>query len=112
MIGCLFSILAGYRVAYVKSSNDILAVAGLSTGVKLAWGKSICFDDQVTNSRHRSTGDGKSFIDWFNADALEKGCEQIHLDSVVPRFPAHRFYLREGFVVASHHFSISAVNDG
>ena len=29
------------------------------------------------------------------------------LGSGVQRFPAHRFYLRQGFNIASHHFSIT-----
>jgi len=32
---------------------------------------------------------------------------QLHLDSGVQRYMAHKFYLREGFIIASHHFSIS-----
>jgi hypothetical protein len=38
--------------------------------------------------------------------ALEQGCRQLELDSGVQRFGAHRFYLREGFDISSHHFSI------
>ena len=45
-------------------------------------------------------------MDWLKCHARENECEQIHLDSGVQRFPAHRFYLREGFDIASHHFSI------
>ena len=45
-------------------------------------------------------------MDWLKGHAREHGCGQIHLDSGIQRFPAHRFYLREGFNIASHHFSI------
>jgi len=38
--------------------------------------------------------------------AHERGCGQVHLDSGVQRFAAHRFYLRNGFDIASHHFSV------
>ncbi|UTV30268.1 GNAT family N-acetyltransferase [Photobacterium atrarenae] len=96
----------GYQVVYVKSPDGILAVAGFVVGEKLAWGKHIYIDDLVTNANHRSCGVGKFLIDWFKAYALEVGCEQIHLDSGVQRFPAHKFYLREGFTIASHHFSM------
>lgn len=50
--------------------------------------------------------DVKFLVSWFKSHALATGCEQIHLDSGVQRFAAHRFYLREGFNIASHHFSI------
>lgn len=97
----------GYQVVYVKSSNRVLAVAGFTVGEKLAWGKHIYIEDLVTNSNHRSTGVGKFLMDWLKTYGLEIGCEQIHLDSGVQRFPAHKFYLREGFNIASHHFSIA-----
>jgi hypothetical protein len=45
-------------------------------------------------------------IEWLKAHARELGCRQLHLDSGVQRFGAHRFYLRHGFNIASHHFSI------
>ena len=63
-------------------------------------------EDLVTDSERRSSGLGRVMMDWLKCHARESGCEQIHLDSGVQRFPAHRFYLREGFNIASHHFSI------
>ena len=73
---------------------------------RLAWGKHMYIEDLVTDSERRSQGLGRVMMDWLKSHAREHGCEQIHLDSSVRRFPAHRFYLREGFKIASHHFSI------
>lgn len=50
--------------------------------------------------------DVKFLVSCFKNYALATGCEQIHLDLGVQRFAAHRFYSREGFNIASHHFSI------
>jgi GNAT superfamily N-acetyltransferase len=97
----------GYRVAYLESAGEVLCVAGFVVGTKLAWGKHLYVDDLVTAERHRSTGAGKRMIDWLKAHALELGCRQLELDSGVQRFGAHRFYLREGFDISSHHFSIA-----
>lgn len=33
------------------------------------------------------------------------GCEELHLDSGVQRFPAHRLYLKFGFDIGAHYFS-------
>lgn len=96
---------AGYQVVYVKSPEGILAVSGFVVGDKLAWGKYIYIDDLVTNAEHRSRGVGQFLLSWFKGYAVEIGCEQIHLDSGVQRFAAHKFYLREGFNITSHHFS-------
>jgi GNAT superfamily N-acetyltransferase len=98
---------AGYRVAYVESGGKVLCVAGFVVGTKLAWGKHVYVDDLVTAEAERSKGAGAAMIAWLKAYAREQGCTQLHLDSGVQRFAAHRFYLREGFDIASHHFSIT-----
>jgi GNAT superfamily N-acetyltransferase len=96
----------GYRVAYVESKGEVLCVAGFVTGNKLAWGKHVYVDDLVTAEHQRSKGAGAMMIAWLKSYARELGCKQLHLDSGVQRFAAHKFYLREGFNIASHHFSI------
>ncbi|QIL91386.1 GNAT family N-acetyltransferase [Microbulbifer sp. SH-1] len=98
---------SGYNLAYVKSDGRILCVAGFVIGQKLAWGKHIYIDDLVTDENHRSTGAGTLLMNWLKEYAKEIGCGQVHLDSGVQRFSAHRFYLRERFSIASHHFSIT-----
>jgi hypothetical protein len=35
----------------------------------------------------------------------EPGCGELHLDSGVQRFGAHRVYLKNGFDITSHHFA-------
>lgn len=97
----------GYRIAYLESEGDVLCVAGFVVGTKLAWGKHVYVDDLVTAEHRRSKGAGARMIAWLKAYARERGCKQLHLDSGVQRFAAHRFYLREGFNIASHHFSIA-----
>jgi GNAT superfamily N-acetyltransferase len=97
----------GYRIAYLEEQGEVLCAAGFVVGSKLAWGKHLYVDDLVTAERHRSTGAGAKMIDWLKAHARSLGCGQLHLDSGVQRFPAHRFYLRQGFNIASHHFSMT-----
>lgn len=96
----------GYRVAFVEASGEVLCVAGFVVGTKLAWGKHVYVDDLVTDDRHRSTGAGAMMVAWLKAHARELGCQQLQLDSGVQRFGAHRFYLREGFHISSHHFAM------
>lgn len=95
----------GYQLVYVTDQTKVLAVAGFYIGYKLAWGKHLYVDDLVTNQEARSTGVGKYLLDWLKDYAKEHECCQLHLDSGVQRFAAHKFYLREGFKIASHHFS-------
>lgn len=100
----------GYQIAYVTDNSGVLAVAGFVVGEKLAWGKHIYIDDLVTSESHRSTGAGSVLISWFKQYAKTNSCQQIHLDSGVQRFAAHRFYLRERFDISSHHFAITEID--
>lgn len=97
----------GYRIAYAETDGEVICVAGFVVGTKLAWGRHVYVDDLVTAERHRSTGAGAKMIVWLKSYAREIGCRELHLDSGVQRFDAHRFYLREGFKIASHHFSMT-----
>ena len=97
----------GYIVAYVEEGGEVLAVAGFVITSKLAWDKHLYVDDLVTAAARRSRGAGRRLMDWIKQYAIDKGCKQLHLDSGVHRFRAHRFYLREGFDINSHHFAIS-----
>ena len=96
----------GYTVAYAEEDGRAVCAAGFVIETRLAWGKHMYIEDLVTDSERRSSGLGSVMMDWLKGHAREHGCGQIHLDSGIQRFPAHRFYLREGFNIASHHFSI------
>ena len=102
----------GYQVALALDGEKAVGAAGFVIGLKLAWGKHLYVDDLVTREQARSTGIGTQLLNWLKVYALEQGCEQLHLDSGVQRFAAHRFYLRHGFQIASHHFSIPELGPG
>lgn len=101
----------GYHLACTWSGKQILCVAGFRIEEKLAWSRHIYVDDLVTRETDRSVGAGHAMIEWLKAHALATGCSQLHLDSGVNRFGAHRFYLREGFAITSHHFAIDKLGD-
>ncbi len=97
---------AGYRLATLADGAGVAAVAGYRIGHNLAWGKYLYVDDLVTDSSRRSQGHGQELLAWLTAAAREANCDQLHLDSGVQRFAAHRFYLRAGMDITSHHFVI------
>lgn len=100
----------GYEIAYVEDENhDVLCVSGFTISLNLAWGKHMYIADFVSDENRRSKGAGHFLLDCLKSYAQEKGCGQIHLDSGVQRFSAHKFYLREGFHIASHHFAFKAL---
>lgn len=97
---------AGYHIAYVIEGRDVLCVAGFVIGQKLAWQKHIYVDDLVSSESSRSKGAGKFLVDWLKQYGRDNNCRQLHLDSGVTRFGAHKFYLREEFNITSHHFAV------
>lgn len=97
--------LAGYRLAYL-ADGEVKAVAGFRISECLAWGKYLSVDDLVSKSVDRSRGYGGALFDWLVAFAKREGCDQLHLDSRVQRFDAHRFYLSKRMVIECHHFSL------
>jgi GNAT superfamily N-acetyltransferase len=96
----------GYRLAFVEADGDVRAVAGFRISENLAWGRFLYVDDLVTRATERSHGWGRMLFDWLVAEARTAGCAQLHLDSGVQRFDAHRFYLTQRMQISSHHFAL------
>jgi hypothetical protein len=98
----------GYRV-HTSNRPARFSRRGLRRRTKLAWANISC--RRPRDGRAASVdGRGKRMLDWLKAHALALGCRQLQLDSGVQRFGAHRFYLREGFHISSHHFAITDLN--
>ncbi|MBI3921087.1 MAG: GNAT family N-acetyltransferase, partial [Armatimonadetes bacterium] len=84
----------------------VVAVAGFRLSENLAWGRFLYVDDLVTDEAERSRGHGQELLEWLLEYAHQQDCDQFHLDSGVQRFGAHRFYLRHGMDITSHHFAL------
>lgn len=97
---------AGYRMAYLRYEEKIVAVAGYRIAHTLAWGRFLYVDDLITDSTQRSRGFGKQMLDWLIEQARTEGCMELHLDSGMQRTDAHRFYEREKMNRAGYHFAI------
>ncbi len=95
----------GYRLAALTdATGTVAAVAGYRIGENLAWGRYLYVDDLVTDDARRSAGHGGRLLAWLAATARAAGCDELHLDSGVQRFAAHRFYLEHRMDITSHHF--------
>ena len=95
----------GLRLACIREAGRVVAVAGYRISTNLFCGRHLYVDDLVTAAGERSKGHGRALLAWLRGEARAAGCEVLHLDSGVQRKDAHRFYLREGMVLASYHFS-------
>jgi GNAT superfamily N-acetyltransferase len=97
----------GYHLVLLEDDGAVQAVSGFRFGESLAWGSYLYIADLVTDERGRSHGYGQHLFDWLLEYAKAQRCQQIHLDSGVQRFGAHRFYLRNRMDITSHHFVLA-----
>ena len=70
------------------------------------WSKSLGFQQLGITDTLMDTHEQR-LMDWLVGRAREQGCDELHLDSGVQRYGAHRFYLRYGMDITSHHFRIA-----
>jgi GNAT superfamily N-acetyltransferase len=98
---------SGYQFAFLEQDGQVLAVAGFCISECLAWGQFLYVYDLVVDQTVRSKGYGQSLFEWLMEFARNHNCQQLHLDSGVQRFDAHRFYLQQRMNIASHHFLLN-----
>ena len=96
----------GYHLAYLLDENIVKSVAGFRIGTSLGWGKYLYVDDLVSEQKYRHSGAGTVLFEWLVDYAKYNQCHQLHLDSGVQRHQAHRFYIRRGMDISSHHFAV------
>ncbi len=96
----------GFHLAYLEEAGEVRAVAGFRYLETLAWGKILYVDDLVAAEATRSRGLGGRLFDWLVAQAKQNHCNELHLDSGVQRFGAHRFYLTRRMDIIGHHFAL------
>lgn len=96
----------GYQLLAAATEDRVAAVAGFRISQNLAWGRFLYVDDLVTDSAKRSMGYGELLMRWLIERAQAERLDELHLDSGVQRFDAHRFYLTQRMKISSHHFVI------
>lgn len=101
----------GYELAYLAADGRPVAVAGFRVLEYLFSGVTLYVDDLVTDSNERSKGYGEKLLHWLIAQARERGCVSLQLDSGVQRFDAHRFYLAQRMRISSHHFALDLTGE-
>ncbi len=101
----------GYRLVCLREEEggDMVAVAGYRIAENLAWGRFLYVDDLVVDEARRATGFGRILMDHLVEAAWNAGCVQLHLDSGVQRFDAHRFYYGRGLHISGYHFVMELI---
>ena len=96
---------AGYQLAALFQDDEIKALAGFRIAQNLFMGRHLYVDDLISEQTQRSLGFGELLIKWLRAFAIKENCNYLHLDSGTHRHEAHKFYFKQGFNIASYHFS-------
>lgn len=98
---------SGYHLAILElEDGTVPCVGGFRIDEMFHRGLGVYVDDLSTLEEHRNKGYGAKVLDFIIEYSRKQKCECIHLDSGVQRFAAHRFYLRYGFDITSHHFAM------
>ena len=97
----------GYRLmgSFEDDVEDAAAIAGFRTGHMLARGFYLNVDDLSTRAAFRKRGHAGRLMEWLIEEARRLGCVQLHLDSNVYRYDAHRLYLNQRMDITAHHFT-------
>ena len=95
----------GYKLVYLTVNGIVVCVAGIRLTENLAMGRHVYVDDLVTDNAHRSKGYGAILLQWTENFCHQEGCTEVHLDSGVQRFEAHRFYFAQRMSIVFYHFS-------
>lgn len=104
--------LESFRLAYVQDdAKVVVAAAGYRIMHTMAWGRICYLDDLIVTSRLRGTGLGTTLLRFVQQQAVEMGCDSVHLDTGYQRHSAHRSYLRNGFDLVCHHLEWRAQHD-
>ena len=93
-----------YQMIGVFDNLICVGLSGIWIGTKLYSGKYLEIDNFVTHPGYRSKGIGKMLVKEIEKIAKEKQCKCIMLDAYVTNPAAHKFYLREGFIIRGFHF--------
>ncbi|MBS1742088.1 MAG: GNAT family N-acetyltransferase [Bacteroidetes bacterium] len=95
----------GYKMAYVEDAGKVVSVIGFRHLQFLFNGKHIYIDDLSTLDAYRGKGCGSMLLDYVDDIAKKYGYKTVTLDSGTHRHPAHRLYMKKGFIIRGYHFT-------
>jgi GNAT superfamily N-acetyltransferase len=104
-VGKMLAIFAsGGEMLVVEHDDQVVGVAVFRYFENTHVGHKFYVDDLVTDEALRSGGVGHAMLGFLEHLARQRGCPGIELESGTHRTRAHKFYLREGFVIPSFSF--------
>lgn len=93
----------GYRCIAYMEKGKMIGICGFWHGTRFWCGDFIDLDNVVVDEKARGRGIGKKMLDWVEKEAKRLNCDQLGLDCYVTHHAAHRFYLREHYIIKGYH---------
>lgn len=93
----------GAEMAVLTVGEAVRAIA-VYRSHHTTFGRRFYIDDLVTDEAERSRGHGRALLAWCEAQARERDCDWLDLESGTQRTRAHGFYFREGMHVFAFSF--------
>ncbi|MFH1066853.1 MAG: GNAT family N-acetyltransferase [bacterium] len=97
----------GYQLVFLEEDGEVKSVIGFRISNILSRGKTVYIEDFSTIPTEQSRGFGDELFDWVCQHAISQGCEWMNLDCRVQNFKGHRFYVKKGMDITSHHFGMA-----
>jgi GNAT superfamily N-acetyltransferase len=94
----------GAEMAVAVDDGKVVGLTVFRVLEKTHSGRDLYCDDLVTDDTKRSSGVGRSLIQYMERICRERACDTLSLDSGTWRQQAHKFYFREGMTITSFHF--------
>lgn len=93
-----------YKQLVVKLDNEFVGVCGFWISTKVWSGKYLELDNFVVHKDYRSKGVGDLIVNYLRNKGVAEKCSMLALDSYTDNFPAHKFFMNNGFVPRGFHF--------
>lgn len=94
----------GYSQMVLLQEGKCVALAGFWINTKLYCGKYVELDNVIVPAGHRDKGAGGLLCRAIEKEAIRQECTTALLDAYVENHRAHRFYIREGYIIRGYHF--------
>jgi GNAT superfamily N-acetyltransferase len=93
-----------YKQLVVKQNDAFVGVCGFWICTKVWSGKYLELDNFVVHKDFRSKGVGDLIVNYLREKAVAEDCLMLALDSYTDNFPAHKFFMNNGFAPRGFHF--------
>ncbi len=94
----------GYQLLGAVHGGAVVGLIGFREVENLLYGRFIYVDDLVVDTEVRHLGLGASLLEAVRADAVNRECAHLVLDTGLHMPLAQRFYYREGMLARGMHF--------